>query len=383
MKRLGIVCIYDKEGKVDRYLEYLLYDLKKVINDLYLVVNGKLCENDYKKLQNITDKIYVRENRGFDAGAYKDAILNWIGRDRLVEYDEMVLCNDTFYGPFDSFETIFDEMQRKKKDFWGLKFVESKFLSHLQSYFLVFEKTVLKDPFFIDYMESHIDEETEDILEVYASFENGLFYALTSRGYQYAAYGNAYNYDVYLSPNFCVREEKLPIIKKKAFAKKYLHKENLMDVLKYVAEKYDISMIKENAVRLYGCDLAFDKLQTYKISKEDLAGYVMGGTSVEERQILDFCRPLDEIYFYGTGMIARRTGYIFSNRIPMLKGYVVSDDQENVGVFGGLPVYHVGEIKNTKSIGIIVALNRNNSEKVKENVKDFENVLFLFSEMNC
>lgn len=107
MKRLGIFVFYDKDGIVDNYIDYLLEDLSKSLSDLIIVVNGILNDNGKKIFLRYTDRIVIRKNIGFDAGAYVDILLNYIGQENLKKWDELILCNDTFYGPFIPFSDIF------------------------------------------------------------------------------------------------------------------------------------------------------------------------------------------------------------------------------------------------------------------------------------
>ena len=110
--------------------------------------------------------MFFRENIGFDAGAYKDALCQLIGWDKVLEYDELVLLNDSFFVPFVPMQAIFSEMKKKECDFWGLtkynKRVDREgktvFPEHLQSFFLVVRKSLLHSSCFADFwneMQNH------------------------------------------------------------------------------------------------------------------------------------------------------------------------------------------------------------------------------------
>lgn len=61
-----------------------------------------------------------RENVGFDVGAYREALLT-LGREKLAEYEEIVLMNYTLAGPVCSLAAMFTAMDaRPELDFWGL-----------------------------------------------------------------------------------------------------------------------------------------------------------------------------------------------------------------------------------------------------------------------
>jgi len=64
-----------------------------------------------------------------------------------TQYDEVVICNDSIYGPFYPIENMFQNMQDTACDFWGV--TDSTDMSyHLQSYFVVFRKSVLQSDAF-------------------------------------------------------------------------------------------------------------------------------------------------------------------------------------------------------------------------------------------
>ena len=120
LNRIAIFSFYDSEGIVYDYVEYYLNELKKNVARLVIVINGQILENGKKKLGVFTNEIIVRKNVGYDAGAYKECIINYIGIDNISKYDELVLCNDTCFGPFIGFDQIFKKMQNNLCDFWGI-----------------------------------------------------------------------------------------------------------------------------------------------------------------------------------------------------------------------------------------------------------------------
>ena len=60
-----------------------------------------------------------RENVGFDVWGYKRPS-STSARERLAEYDELILMNYTWFGPVDPFEPVFERMSALKVDFWGM-----------------------------------------------------------------------------------------------------------------------------------------------------------------------------------------------------------------------------------------------------------------------
>ena len=153
-KRVGIFFFYDQEGIVDEYVTYLLSGLKSSLERLVIVCNGTLSASGRQKLEGFSSEILVRENRGYDVAAYKAAI-EYIGWEQLKAYDEVVIFNHTIMGPVYSFSDMFDEMNKRDLDFWGItKYGQESFdpfgyspygylPEHIQSHFLVFRKSLV------------------------------------------------------------------------------------------------------------------------------------------------------------------------------------------------------------------------------------------------
>ena len=114
MKRLGIFCTYDSDGVIDDYICYLLQEANKVLDKLVIVCNGKLTLDGENKLKAFADDLIIRDNSGFDMEAWRQGILKY--KDALKDYDELLIFNDSFYGPFYPFEEIFLRMDKEYCD---------------------------------------------------------------------------------------------------------------------------------------------------------------------------------------------------------------------------------------------------------------------------
>ena len=169
VKRLGIFIFFDKDGIVDDYVAFLLKDMMKNLNKLTIMCNGILTPEGREKLEQFSSDIYVRPNSGYDIAAWKYAITKHLSREEIAEYDELVLFNDTFYGPFEPFSNIFSKMNEKDIDFWGLtehresvdNAIDSEYgyrPCFLQSYFTVFRRKLISSNEFYDFWNSVRDD---------------------------------------------------------------------------------------------------------------------------------------------------------------------------------------------------------------------------------
>ena len=162
MKRIAIFMFWDDRGIVYDYVTYLLKDLLKNVDELHIVANGYLREESRELFLSLTPNLLERPNEGYDAAAWRACMVEECGFARLRQFDELILLNDSFFGPFRPFGEIFAEMESRGVDFWGMSvhgaapgnpgFCEGGVRPrYLQTYFLVFGKKMLEDPRFEAY----------------------------------------------------------------------------------------------------------------------------------------------------------------------------------------------------------------------------------------
>ena len=119
IKRIALYVIYDQDGKLDRYREYFLKKIRKFCDKLICVVQGSLDEKSQSALKLLCDDFLVRDNTGSLTYAWIDG-LNFIGWDNLKNYDELLMLNDSFFGPFFEFDDFFTACEKSDAQFYGM-----------------------------------------------------------------------------------------------------------------------------------------------------------------------------------------------------------------------------------------------------------------------
>ena len=66
ISRIAIYVVFDKDGIIDDYVPYFLKGIKPYTTHLLVVVNGYVNYEGYKKIEETSDEILVRENKGYD-----------------------------------------------------------------------------------------------------------------------------------------------------------------------------------------------------------------------------------------------------------------------------------------------------------------------------
>jgi lipopolysaccharide biosynthesis protein len=116
-RRLVVYVVYDRRGGVEDFVVHALAGLREHAAHVLVVANGALTDEGRAKLAPVADSVLVRENRGYDIWAHKEA-LEFVGD--LSSFDEVVLTNDTWFGPVRPYGPVFDRMGARPVHFWGM-----------------------------------------------------------------------------------------------------------------------------------------------------------------------------------------------------------------------------------------------------------------------
>ncbi|QIG38321.1 hypothetical protein G5T42_01545 [Microbacterium sp. 4R-513] len=117
-RRLVVYVVFDRRGDVDDYIPLALSGLREHAARVLVVVNGKLTDQGRAALEPVSDEILVRDNEGFDIWAHK-AALDHVGAG-LAEFDEVLLTNDTWFGPVRPYGPVLERMGERAVHFWGM-----------------------------------------------------------------------------------------------------------------------------------------------------------------------------------------------------------------------------------------------------------------------
>lgn len=275
MKRQGIFLLYDEQGCVDEYIVYMLQSMNRYFDKITVVCNGILSSEGRKKLESIDRiQVFVRENKGFDVWAYKEA-MEHIGWEEIKDIDELIMFNYTLMGPVyeQDLDRMFKTMDAKNVDFWGLTLYhgvpfdpwgilpDHKLPDHLQSHFIAVRKHMLASVEFETYWK------TRPMITCYeeaVAFHEAIFTQHFSNcGFKWKAYCNpeenviANPYPLFMAPIQMVMDYHCPFFKRKLFF--YPMKEKIVDSSSYISRvfyqfvkqetPYDETLILKNLIR--------------------------------------------------------------------------------------------------------------------------------------
>jgi hypothetical protein len=250
-----------------------LREIQPHFSKLLVVVNGKLTADSRDALEGVVNGgILVRENSGFDVWAYKSGI-DLLGWAELETYDEVIFLNFTIMGPTHPFSEMFDEMDGRDLDFWGMTvhngadsdpwglMPEGFIPLHIQSHFIAVRQRMVKSPTFQAYWDTMgpINSYEEAIAKHEALFTS----RFEDAGFRWGVYvdtvdtiGRMY-YPLFNIPVDLIENRRCPVFKRKIFfsdARTFIDENanqvarELMDYLAR-SKRFDVTLILDHIVR--------------------------------------------------------------------------------------------------------------------------------------
>jgi rhamnosyltransferase len=264
MKRILFFVHYNKYNGLADYVTYLLEHIKHIYSRVVFISNSPLSAKQQKKLAPFCGDIILRENKGFDFGAWKDALLreDW---GTLNQYDSVTLMNDTCFGPLFDMEDVYEDMEKRTVDFWGItnngknskNLIKSKLPEHIQSYFLCFGKKVIASKMFQCFWNNI--KYFNNVKSIIHKYEIPLTGILSKAGYSYSVvfdttkYFNGNDIIAYSQPDMVIKNN-VPFLKIKSFIY-YKHQHYVIDFIQNKTN-YPIKLINNYVTEFFNPNLS-------------------------------------------------------------------------------------------------------------------------------
>lgn len=272
-RRLLIYSLFDKDGIVDGYVLYLLQELKPWTQRQIVVSNGALNDKGLLALKALGCEVIIRENRGFDAWGIRTGIMH-VGFDGLAQYDEVLFCNNTLFGPVCSLAPMFEMMGARRVDLWGVASHAGMpdmdpfgcnpygyIPEHIQSFFFAVRGRLLRSGAFRRFW-----KELPDLTDYNAAvglYETAMTRYFSDAGYVWDCYMDADAYygmtdnPLIAMPMEAIRDWKCPFFKRRAFFQDYDYlttytgQQSASCLLQYLQEQtdYPLDLVWENLIR--------------------------------------------------------------------------------------------------------------------------------------
>lgn len=366
---LGVFVFYDKKGIVDEYVKLLLQKFAEAIEDIVVVVNGWVTSESQEVLQQYATNVYIRDNSGYDAGAYKDFFLKYVSVKDLLHYDALLLMNDTFYGPLYPLDNLLKFIDTSEDMFGGITMQPYNALErideHIQSYFMFVKKDLLRLECFCKFWQQLSKPETHQ--EAVENFEIAFSTWIRNAGYTYSAFdGSVMNKPCWNdgeNPYLChilnlVKDKEVMFLKKGCFSMSNPGYKQTMETLTYIEKKmnYDIGYIWDNI---------------YRLSKEGNFNNAINYYKLEE-----FYNKFSNIYIYGYGRIGHSLKSYFAYRGWEFRCFIISDNQE---LKDAKDVKKLSMVSFQSDDGVIIAVGKKLYKEIRREigaVLDKKQILF-------
>jgi len=250
IKRITLFAGYDDQRIID---DYVIYYIKKLseISDVYYLADCEMETLQLEKLKSYTISAWAFRHEKYDFGSWQE-IIKKIGWSKIAEYDELILANDSCFGPLFDLNNIFEKQGSVNTDFWGMtKSYEVK--PHLQSFFMVFRKNVFNDSLFQNFFNGiKIQNSWWDVI---SNYELKLTELLHEKGFSYS-----FVYENKINPTFFYRtmiRNGIPLVKMKVIKDKNYAHENpfLLKATIRRHSEYDLKLL-DNYILRYNIDIS-------------------------------------------------------------------------------------------------------------------------------
>lgn len=180
IKRVCLFAGYNSKGLIEDYALYYLQELSK-ISDVYYLADNKILPEELEKLTPYVKGAYGYSHGKYDFGSWQE-LINKISWEKLAEYDELILTNDSVFGPLYDFKEFIEGIEKDKEwDLCGINTAYDFHTWHLSSYFLIFrQKAFLSETF-----KEHINsvEKENNVKKVIEKYEIGLSRKMVDAGF--------------------------------------------------------------------------------------------------------------------------------------------------------------------------------------------------------
>ena len=152
--RTAVVASYFGDGQISDALVYLLRGLREVVDNIVFVADCPILPDEIAKLDGVVAVAKFVRHGQYDFGSYRRglAIARAEGFLDAGVADELVMMNDSNYGPVYSFADSFEKMSAVDCDFWGYTGYNAFGNVHISSYFYLFRRRIIDSAVLDDFL---------------------------------------------------------------------------------------------------------------------------------------------------------------------------------------------------------------------------------------
>ena len=187
---LCIFSHYSNSGLIDDYVLFYLESLSQYADIIFVSTSDTMTIKELSKIENFTVSAIVKENYGYDFGAWKTGFD--IAETDLNNYQNLILCNDSVFGPLFDLKDMFTTLTKEKYDVFSVS-DNYEIHHHLQSFFIIYSKKAFQHPVFKNFYKNFkiIEDKQTLIVEKEIKFSK----QLKNSGLNIGSYCQAENFN--------------------------------------------------------------------------------------------------------------------------------------------------------------------------------------------
>lgn len=237
MKRLSLFAHWDPDSIIDDYVIYYINELNRV-SDVIFYSDSNLSDKELSKLDGITIKYGSGKHGEYDFGSYKRAYK--LAVNDLGKYDQLILANDSCYGPFYPLDDLLKEAANNNYDYWGLTtYRDHKYgnVEHIQSYFMVLNKNIFSSSQFDNFI-LNIEKKSSK-KDIITSYEIGLSKLLDELNFKKGAKLEPNNQNLAYQSDCItlIKDSQFPLLKRELLTKNPYNSPDLIGKLCEISKR--------------------------------------------------------------------------------------------------------------------------------------------------
>ncbi len=227
-KRVAIFASFNSKGLIPDSVIYYLQGLREVVDNIVFIGDNPIFETELDKIKDLVCFADCQRHEEYDFGSYKRGFFYAKESGLLDDVEELIICNDSCYGPIFPFSESFDSMEQVHCDFWGMT-INSIPKKHIQSFFYVFKSQVFNSTAFEEFMRSIKKERS--VHDVIMNYEVELTELLERAGFKYTSFipeeYKEIRENLTIYPKVLIEETRCPLVKVKCFSEENFLKDDI------------------------------------------------------------------------------------------------------------------------------------------------------------
>ena len=234
---------YGADGDIRADIPPLLKAYSRHADVIFIGATPKLKHNpsSLRSLQRHCQAIVLRNNEGHDFGSWMTGLRLW--REEIaLKGMEIILANDSFFGPVRTLSTLFEKINKCDADVIGLTH-NLMYEPHLQSPFMLYRQRAISSPAFKEFWDTLIVEPSKK--ELIKKCEVGLPVRLVKAGLSLASLyiKNGHGNDFHFRWKELIENQGFPFIKVSLLRDN--HTRQVIDDWPQVVGRHNLSLVRQ------------------------------------------------------------------------------------------------------------------------------------------